>query len=50
MHYRQEIAFSLILGPDTSGLRGIPIFIGVNPLECYLLPYMSEKIHYGIKK
>jgi hypothetical protein len=39
MLYRQDIVFSLILGPLSAALRGTPIFIGLNPLKNYILPF-----------
>jgi hypothetical protein len=38
MFYRQDIAFSLILVPTKSELRGVPKIIGTNPLKYYVLP------------
>jgi hypothetical protein len=38
MLYSQDIAFSLILPPILSGLRGVPIIIGTNPLKYHVLP------------
>jgi hypothetical protein len=39
--HRQDIVSSLILAPIKSGLRGIPINIGIKPLRYYTLPVLD---------